>query len=263
MIVEGARKMIDLHCHILPDIDDGANTTEDSLEMARLAVSEGITHLLATPHHMNRNWMNEKRKVVALVKEVQSEIDREGIPLTIYPGQEIRIYGNMLEDIEKDTLLFTDELQQYLLVEFPTASIPNYTERLFYDLQTNGKIPVIVHPERNRIIQEDPHKLKELVQHGALAQLTAASYTGGFGKQIQKLSKQMIESDLVHFIASDAHNTGNRAFHMKEAHDLVIKEFGRRKWHQFDQTTKDLINGDVVIPPTPTNIEKKKFFGLF
>ena len=122
---------------------------------------------------------------------------------------------------------------------------------------------MVVHPERNRIIQEDPHKLKELVQHGALAQLTAASYTGGFGKQIQKLSKQMIEADLVHFIASDAHNTGNRAFHMKEAHDLVIKEFGRRKWHQFDQTTKDLINGDVVIPPTPTNIEKKKFFGLF
>ena len=124
--------MIDLHCHILPDIDDGANTIEDSLEMARLAVSEGITHLLATPHHMNRNWMNEKRKVVALVKEVQSEIDREGIPLTIYPGQEIRIYGNMLEDIEKDTLLFTDELQQYLLVEFPTASIPNYTEASYF-----------------------------------------------------------------------------------------------------------------------------------
>ena len=101
MIVEGARKMIDLHCHILPDIDDGANTIEDSLEMARLAVSEGITHLLATPHHMNRNWMNEKRKVVALVKEVQSEIDREGIPLTIYPGQEIRLSEQILQDIEQ------------------------------------------------------------------------------------------------------------------------------------------------------------------
>lgn len=255
--------MIDLHCHILPGIDDGASTMKESMEMARLAVAEGITHILATPHHMNRNWMNEKNKVVELVNEVQSEIDREGIPLTIYPGQEVRIYGNMLEDIEKDKLLFTDELQQYLLVEFPTASIPNFTERLFYDLQTNGKTPVIVHPERNRVIQEDPHKLKEFVQHGALAQLTAASYTGGFGKQIQKLSKQMIDADLVHFIASDAHNTTNRAFHMKEAHNLVMKEFGRHKWHQFDQTTKDLINGDVVIPPTPTNIAKKKFFGLF
>lgn len=255
--------MIDLHCHILPGVDDGAKTMEDSLEMARLAVEEGITHLLATPHHMNRDWMNEKSKVIELVDQLQAEIDQEGIPLTLYPGQEVRIYGNILEDIEKDRILFTDELNQYVLIEFPTSSIPTYTERLFYDLQSNGKTPVIVHPERNRMILEEPNKLKELVDHGALAQLTAASYTGGFGKQIQKLSKQLIEADLVHFIASDAHNTGNRAFLMQEAHDQFIKEYGRRKWHQFHQTTKDLLNGDVIIAPTPSSIKSKKFFGLF
>lgn len=255
--------MIDLHCHILPGVDDGSKTMEESLDMARMAVEEGITHLLATPHHMNRNWMNDKNKVIDLVSQVQAELDKEGIPLTLYPGQEVRIYGDILEDIEKDTLLFTDELQQYILIEFPTSSIPAFTERLFYDLQSNGKTPVIVHPERNRAILEDPDKLKELVEHGALAQLTAASYTGGFGKEIQKLSKQLIEADLVHFIASDAHNTENRAFHMKEAHDQFIKEYGRHKWHQFHQTTKDLLNGDVVIAPTPSSIKKKKFFGLF
>ncbi|WP_208560075.1 tyrosine-protein phosphatase [Marinilactibacillus kalidii] len=255
--------MIDLHSHILPGVDDGAKTIEDSLDMARLAVEEGITHLLATPHHMNRDWMNEKSKVIELVKNLQTEIDREGIPLTLFPGQEIRIYGDILEDIEKNLILFTDEQQQYLLIEFPTSSIPTYTERLFYDLQTNGKTPVIVHPERNRMILEDPDKLKELVEHGALAQLTAASYTGGFGKEIKKFSKQLIEANLVHFIASDAHNTTNRAFHMQEAHDNFIKDYGRHKWHEFHQTTKDLINGDVIIPPTPTSVEKKKFFGLF
>lgn len=255
--------MLDLHCHILPGIDDGAKTMEESLEMARMAEEEGITHILATPHHMNRSWMNEKKDVLKLVEQVQAEIDREGISLKLFPGQEIRIYGEILSDFEKDTLLFTDELEQYLLIEFPTASIPNYTERLFYEMQTNGKTPVIVHPERNRAIQEDHKQLKHLVEHGALAQLTAASYTGGFGKHIQKLSKQLVEANMVHFIASDAHNTNNRAFHMKEARAMILKDFGRSKWHEFEQTTKDLINGDPVIPPTPTSIPKKKFLGLF
>lgn len=255
--------MIDLHCHILPGVDDGAKTMEDSIQMAKMAVEEGITHLLATPHHMNRDWMNEKSKVKELVKEVQNEIDQESIPLTLFPGQEIRMYGDILDDIDKDKLLFTDELQQYLLIEFPTSTIPNYTERLFYDLLSNGKIPVIVHPERNRMIQEEPDQLKKLIDHGALAQLTAASYTGGFGKNIQKLSKQMIEANFVHFLASDAHNTNNRAFHMKEARNQIKKEYGSDKWNEFHQTTKDLINGDIVIAPTTSKISKKKFFKFF
>lgn len=255
--------MIDLHCHILPGLDDGAKTLDDSINMAHAAVKEGITHILATPHHMVRDWNNEKAKVLPLVRQLQDELDAREIPLTIFPGQEVRLYGEILEDIEKNRILFVDEQKQYLLIEFPSTSIPTYTERLFYELQSNGVTPIIVHPERNRMIQEHPNRLNNLVNKGALAQLTAASYTGGFGKKIQKLSSQLIEANYVHFIASDAHNVTNRSFHMKEAFRNIEKDFGKEKKMEFNQITKDLVNGDTVIAPTPSNIKTKKFFGLF
>jgi len=248
--------MFDLHCHILPGIDDGAKTLDDSIEMAEMAVSEGITHILATPHHMNRNWMNDKQKVMPLVKQLQEELDQRQIPLTIFPGQEVRLYGEVLQDMEDNKILFVDETKQYVLIEFPTETIPTYAERLFYDLQSHGKTPIIVHPERNHEIIQHPNRLKTLVDKGALAQLTAASYTGGFGKKIEKLSKQLVEANLVHFIASDAHNTTNRSFHMKEAYAKLAEDYGRSKRNAFHQTTRDLLNGDTVIAPDTHTIKK-------
>ncbi|GEN51423.1 tyrosine-protein phosphatase [Alkalibacterium pelagium] len=248
--------MIDLHCHILPGVDDGAQTFEDSIQMAKLAVEEGITHILATPHHQKRSWINAKADVIMKVSELQSKLDARNIDLTIFPGQEVSLYGELIKDIDKDEILFTDESQTYVMIEFPTVSIPTYAERLFYELQLNGKTPVIVHPERNHQILEHPNRLKDFIDKGALAQLTAASYTGGFGKKTQKVSRQLIEANLVHFISSDAHNTGNRAFHMNEAYDLLTKEYGRSMSNAFHQTTKDLINGDPVITLETYQVKK-------
>ena len=255
--------MIDLHCHILPGIDDGAKDMNGSVQMAEAAVEEGITHILATPHHMSHHWKNERETVVRLVSELQEELDRRKIDLTIFPGQEIRIFGELLEEIDKGSIQFIDEHNQYLLIEFPTATVPTYTERLFFELQNKGITPIIVHPERNHAMYDDPEILKNLVAKGALAQLTAVSYTGGLGNKIQKFSKHLIGADLVHFIASDSHNVTNRPFYMKEAKKLVEKEYGGEKWRYFDQVTRKLVNGDVIAPPRPKSIKKKRFFGLF
>lgn len=248
--------MIDLHCHILAGVDDGAKRMDESIAMAKMAVEEGITHILATPHHMNRNWMNDKQKVMPLVKELQAELDRQKIDLTIFPGQEVRLYGDILKDMENNKILFVDEQKQYVLIEFPTETVPTYAERLFYELQNHGKTPIIVHPERNHEILKHPNRLKNLVDKGALAQLTAASYTGGFGSKIQKLSKQLIEADLVHFIASDAHNVTNRAFHMQEAYSKLSEEYGSSKASDFHKITKDLVNGDFVVAPESREIKQ-------
>ncbi|GEK91042.1 tyrosine-protein phosphatase [Alkalibacterium kapii] len=248
--------MIDLHCHILPGVDDGAKTMEESLEMAKAAVREGITHILATPHHMNRHWFNEKQDVIQLVDTLQAELDRQRIDLTIFPGQEVRLYGDILKDIEEDKILFADEQEQYILIEFPTETIPKYAERLFFDLQSSGKTPIIVHPERNHDFLKNPNRLKDFIDKGALAQLTAASYTGGFGSKIQKLSKQLLEANLVHFLASDAHNVTNRAFHMQDAYDKLSKEYGTNKLNEFHKVTKDLINGEVVVVPETREIRQ-------
>lgn len=255
--------MIDLHCHILPGVDDGAKNWDESLAMARLAVSEGITHILATPHHMNRNWINPKQTVFALVAELQKRLDDEGIPLTIFPGQEVRLHGEMMQSIEKDEICFIDTQNQYVLIEFPTPEVPAYAERLFYEMQSAQITPIIVHPERNHAILNNPNILYEFINRGVLSQVTAASYIGSFGKEIEKLSYQLIEHNLTHFIASDAHNNTNRLFHMKEAMERLEKDFGAEKVKQFDQTTRDLVNGDPVKLLSPKEIQNRKFFGLF
>lgn len=248
--------MYDLHCHILPGVDDGSKSIEESIKMAKLAVSEGITHILVTPHHQKQDWINEKETVVQRVNNLQAELDDRNIDLTLFPGQEVSLYGDLLDDIEKDKILYTDEGNTYILVEFPTGVIPHYAERLFYELQSKGKTPIIVHPERNHAIIEHPNRLKNLIDKGALAQLTAASYTGKFGKKIEKLSKQLIEANLVHFIASDAHNSTNRKFHMKKAYEKLSKEYGRSKRNEFHQTTKDLLNGEPIIVPDAQYIQR-------
>lgn len=255
--------MIDLHCHILPSIDDGAKSIEDSIDMAREAVAEGITHIVATPHYKNGHWDNEKKDILLLVDELQEELDARGIPLTIFPGQEVRINGELFEDLKEDKIQFIDESKQYVLIEFPTPSVPAYSESLFFELQKEGIIPIIVHPERNRAVLNDPNVLLPFIEKGALAQLTASSYVGGFGKSIQKLSKQLIEANLVHFIASDAHNISSRAFYMDEAYQKLEKEFGREKVEEYHQVTKDLINGELIIPPTARKVKKIKFLGIF
>lgn len=255
--------MIDLHCHILPGIDDGAKDIEDSIDMARAAVAEGITHILATPHYKNGHWNNEKKDILVLVDELQEELDARDIPLTIFPGQEVRINGELFEDLAEDKIQFIDEGSQYVLIEFPTPSIPAYTESLFFELQKEGITPIIVHPERNRAVLKNPNVLLPFVEKGALAQLTAASYTGGFGKSIQKVSKQLVEANLVHFIASDAHNVSSRSFHMKEAFRKLEKEFGREKVNEYQQVTKDLVNGEVIVSPTARTVKQPKFLGLF
>ena len=252
--------MIDLHCHILHGIDDGPKTMDESLDMARLAVSEGITHILATPHYKNGLWDNEKTDIVRLVSQLQEKLNTENIPLTIFPGQEVRINGELISQIEQNNIQFIDEQEQYVLIEFPTMSIPHYSERLFYELSNKGITPVIVHPERNRAIFKNPQLLKQFIQKGALSQLTAGSYVGGFGKDIQKFSTQLIEANLVHFLASDAHNTTQRPFLLNQAVEKLTKEFGQAKTTEFDQVTRDLLNGDVIVTPDPLSVKKKKRF---
>ncbi len=256
--------MIDLHCHILPELDDGAQDMESALDMARLAVEEGITHILATPHHKKLHWSYPKNIVLEKTDELQSRLDKEGISLTIFPGQEVHLHGTLMESIEREEICFIDELNQYILIEFPSTNIPEYAERLFFEMQSKGITPIIVHPELNNAIQKDPSNMYDFASRGILAQVTAGSYIGKLGEDIEKLSHQLIEANLAHFLASDAHNTTSRPFYMKEAFEKLEKEFGKEKVQAFDQMTRDLVNGDPVtlFEPQPIKV-KKRFFGLF
>ncbi|QQP69560.1 tyrosine protein phosphatase [Carnobacterium sp. CS13] len=254
--------MIDLHCHI-HGIDDGVKTMNYSLAMAYAAVAEGITHILAMPHYKNVRWDNEKTDILRDVENHQNELNDRDIPLIIFPRQEIRKIEEMMEDIQENKIQFIDELNQDFLIEFPTATIPAFMDSLFFNIQTKGITPVIVYPERNRAILNDPNKMLALIEKGALAQLTAGSYVGTFGKKNQKISRQLIVAGLVHIIASDAHNLQSRTFHLKEAYEKLEKEFDKKKVQQFKQTTKDLNNGEIIVTNPPKEVKVSKFLGLF
>lgn len=254
--------MIDLHCHILPGVDDGAASLQESLSMAEQAIAQGITHLLCTPHHNNGRYENEKSSVIAAVHHLQNALDERNLSLTLLEGQEVRVTGELITAIEKDHLLFTDITDTYLLLEFPTQDVPAFSESLFFELRTLGKVPVIVHPERNAIFREDPNRLIPFLEMGCLAQLTAPSIVGIFGKQIQKTAHEMVTHNLVQMVASDAHGVTKRRFYLKEAYEIIEQEWGKEKVLQMQQVARDLVNGDEVSYPSYTEVKKKKF-GLF
>lgn len=254
--------MIDLHCHILPGIDDGAQNLSDSLLMARAAVADGIHTIVATPHYQKNVYENNKQKILTRVEELNDALKAEGIDLTILAGQEPRIDGDLLANMSRGEVIALAG-SSYQFVEFPSAHVPRYTEKLFYDLQQNGVIPIIVHPERNQEMIEHPDILYRLIKNGALSQVTASSVCGYFGKKIKRFTLQLIEANLTHFIASDAHNITSRTFKMTEAFDLIKSKFGEDLSFLFKENAELLVENKNVYKEIPERIQKKKFFNLF
>ena len=255
--------VIDLHCHILPSMDDGAQTVTDSLAMAQVAVGEGIHTIVATPHHQNGIYMNERTTIIHQVKQLNHELQQHDIPLKILPGQEVRLYGDLLEDYETGKIVTLNETNKNILIEFPSNHVPRYAEQLLYELCVKGIIPIIVHPERNAELIEQPDKLYNLVNKGVLTQVTAGSLIGNFGKKIKKFSLQLVEHNLTHMIASDAHNTTSRGFHLGAGYDMIEKEFGTNIMNDLKENLYLLISGKAIYKEEPEQIRRKKLFGIF
>ncbi|MCI2253115.1 tyrosine protein phosphatase [Domibacillus sp. PGB-M46] len=251
--------MIDLHCHILPGFDDGASELTKSLEMAQAAQEEGIIAIVATPHHQNGKYHNERSAIEPAVADLNKQIQQMGLDITIYPGQEVRLYGELLEDYQNDRLVPVNH-SAHMLIEFPSSSIPAFTEQLLFDMQLKGITPIIVHPERNAAISEDPNKLYKLIKNGALSQVTAASVNGQFGKKVKALSMQLIEANLTHFVASDAHNTTSRGFGLVQAYNAIDPDYAA----YFQENAEAVLSGRYIEKEPPHHVaRKKKFLGLF
>ncbi|MEK4027775.1 CpsB/CapC family capsule biosynthesis tyrosine phosphatase [Pseudobacillus sp. FSL P4-0506] len=256
--------MFDLHCHILPGIDDGASTLAESIAMAKEAEREGITSIIATPHHKNGAYDNTRAHILASVDHLNEELKKAGVNVNILPGQEIRIYGELLEDYEKGELLTASGNSAYLFIEFPASTVPHYTEQLFYDIQMKGLLPIIVHPERNFEFIQKPDRLYDLVKSGAATQITAASYIGKFGRKVQQFTEQLITANLTHLLASDAHNTTARTFKMTEAYTRLAGKLGSDYVAYFQENAELLVNGEHLHKNPPEKIyKKKKLLGIF
>ena len=202
--------MIDLHCHILPNIDDGSSSLEESLEMAETAVKDGIHTIVATPHSLDGVYQNSVDTILSQVSELQGVLTENHIDLKLRPGADIHLCNDMVQQISSGRACTIDNAGKYILLELPSQMIPDGVKSEIFSLKLNGITPIITHPERNAMVQHDPGILYELVQMGALAQITAMSVTGDFGGFIARISAELLKSRLVHIIASDAHSAHDR-----------------------------------------------------
>lgn len=254
--------LVDIHCHILPGIDDGSKSWETSIKLAKAAVKDGVTHAICTPHTLNGSYTNHKDDIIWLTDLYQQKLDEAKIPLTVFPGQEVRLSGDLIDALDQDDILFCDEDGTYMLLEFPSDDVPTYAQDTIFKVMQRGITPIIVHPERNKKILEEPTILQELIEQGCLVQITASSYMGTFGKKIEEISRKFIEAGQCACFASDAHDLPKRQYQYSEALKKLSKEFGSDLAQQYQDNARAFVNGDnVQLDWRP--LGKKKKFWLF
>ncbi|SDI94398.1 tyrosine-protein phosphatase [Alteribacillus bidgolensis] len=254
--------MIDIHTHILPGIDDGPKTMEDSIALAKQAEAEGIHTMVATPHHQNGAFTNNGEDIRALVHYFNQVLKDNNVDLTVLSGQEIRMYGELLDDLNQGTAISVND-SRYVLVELSSVQVPRYTSQLFYDMQINGYVPVIVHPERNQTFKEKPEELYQLVKNGALTQVTAHCFTNRMNKKTRQFAEQLVTHNMAHIISSDAHNTDKRTFDLAFAYHRIEKKLGFDYLYILKENAERIITNQNVIIDPPERIKKKKFLGMF
>ena len=210
--------MVDIHCHILPYVDDGSDSMEDSLEMARMAAASGITAIIATPH-CNLPYTEEKNYRSQILArrfiELQHAIQEADIPLRIYPGAEVLCTPEVPELLQQN-LLLTLAGSNYLLVEFFFDENLDYMDEMLNAIAAEGYIPIVAHPERYETIQRTPHILERWFRKGWVIQLNKGSILGRLGRQAELTADWILAHGLAHTVASDAHSPHFRTTDMTE-----------------------------------------------
>jgi protein-tyrosine phosphatase len=214
---------IDIHCHILPGIDDGPLSIEESSKMIEVARKDGIAHIFATPHIIDGMYENGAGTIIESVERLRTHASNK---LNIYYGADVRITFDLIERIERKEVL-TLNGSRYMLIEFPEYIVPPHVDNLIFNLKHRGITPIITHPERHLRLMHDLSALGALRETGALCQITAMSITGGFGRSVRKACFNMMKEGLVDFVASDAHNARGRPPILSKAYEEIKKEFGR------------------------------------
>jgi len=213
---------VDIHCHILPGLDDGPSSIEESIKMIELAAGDGISHIFATPHILDGVYENKCDEIMSSVAELKKHVPDT---ISIFYGADVRVTFDLIDRIE-DGEVPTLNGSGYMLIEFPEYVIPPHTDNLIFNLRHRGIKPIITHPERHFRLMHDLSALNEFRDAGAMCQITAMSITGDFGKPIRKACFTMVKKGLVDFVASDAHSARGRSPILSKAYRETKREFG-------------------------------------
>jgi protein-tyrosine phosphatase len=254
--------MIDIHSHILPQVDDGSHSLNESVDMCRMAADDGVSTMVATPHaydgvHKTHHPDFLRAKVDELNKELK------GKPRIVL-GCELRFTHEVVKQLCKTRTAPTIDGGPYALVEFPHAVVPPGSEHPLFELLSNQITPIIAHPERNMMLMSEPERFYELVSIGVLGQMDTGSITGQFGKKVQQTARILLENGLIHFIASDCHNTRNRLPGMSAAVAATAEIVGNDYAHAMADGNPGAVVEGKPIPMNPiATIPQKKRRWLF
>lgn len=218
--MSGPEAFVDIHCHLVPEIDDGAKSWDETLAMARLAAADGTDTIIVTPHQLGAYAHNDGDLIRQRAAEVQQRLREHNIPLTILPGADVRIEAEMLAGLRRGTVLTLADRRRHVLLELP-HELYFPLEPVLEELHGAGLVGILSHPERNQGLLRRPELIEPLVQLGCLMQVTAGSLLGTFGAGCRQMCEQLLLDGLAHFVATDAHGPKSRRPLMRRAYERV------------------------------------------
>ena len=258
------KRMIDIHCHILPDVDDGASGLEQSLEMARIAQADGIDMIVATPHAFNGLYVNAVRTILDQCERLNEALERASIEIELLSGAEVHFCPGMASKVRQGAIQTINGSGRYILLEFPLHAMPPHYKDDIFELKLADVTPIIAHPERNAFFNFHPEALLELVEMGCLVQITAASILGGMGRGPAESARKMLKTRMAHIIASDAHSPDKRPPVLSPAVDAAAKILGSREeaLRMVLDRPSAILRGETVEVPPPATWPKKRWFSF-
>jgi protein-tyrosine phosphatase len=216
--------MVDIHCHLLPGIDDGPKSWKATLEMCEKAVADGVTHLVATPH-CNHRYTYDRPALQAMLDQLGEQFPT----CTFSLGCELNVSQENLKNARDRSAWYTIGNTKYLLVEFNHFDLPTHMNNALSEFISLGLLPIIAHPERNMLLQRRIDLVEEWISFGCLTQITAGSLTGFWGPGPRKACETLLKKNLVHVIASDAHDSGRRSPELSSSRKAAAKIVGNKQ----------------------------------
>lgn len=253
--------MIDIHSHVLPKIDDGPQSWEETMAMLHQAQEDGISEIAITHHILSNLGYQIENDIVLKFNELKDRIKRENLKLTVHLGAEIYAQADM--ELHHRISTYNNN-RKYFLVEFPMQGIPKFAMERFFEIIMDGMTPIIAHPERNGGVIRNPTRALEFVQRGALLQMNAGSLLGRHGSPVRDTAMILLNSNLIHFCGSDAHNTSSRPMQLRDALFAVAEGWGEERARAlFKTNAQKMLAGEPIAAPDPLPIQplKKGLFG--
>ncbi|MCX7884256.1 MAG: exopolysaccharide biosynthesis protein [Caloramator sp.] len=214
--------MIDIHCHILPFLDDGSKSLDMSKDMLNIAYNEGINMIIATPHYYPNIYEPDAKRIEKSVEELNNISNLLNFNIKVLKGQEIFLTRNFLDKYKEGKLLTLNDTK-YMLIELPFDILKPYIFDMIYELRIRNIVPIIAHPERYSYIIKKPSTINQFIDEGCLFQINSQSITGDFGREIKNTALKLIKHNICHFIATDAHSNQKRIPTLKKSFDIAVK----------------------------------------